>query len=714
MKTVKQIALTTALLVTFLAASHAQRKYLAEANKAYESKQYYRAIELYKKSLARLDDKHDKPRCLFQLGQSYRALNDWKQAENWYAKAAKSKYEDVRVYLYLAECKKMNAKYDEAIEQFRKYNSEVPDDPAGANGIRSSELALKWTAQPTRWKVENEKDLNTPQYDFSPAYYDKKHSSIIFASKREGQTGGAKVDPNTGCMYSDVYEARQSKVTKKGSSEQQWSIPTPLPAPLNTSANEGACVLNKKTDRMYFTRCGEEKKARITCKIYMAEKQGAGWSEGTLVDFGLEKDVLDSFNFRHPALSPDETVMIFSSDMRTGNMNPDGTSDLWMSVYDKWTKKWGSPVNLGSAVNTAGREGFPFVREDGTLYFASDGHAGMGGLDIFSARRVAADKWQWTSPANMQAPVNSPADDFGIIFDGRKDRGYLTSNREGSRGMDDIWRFYLPACAMDIDVRVSVCDTALQFRGAGMRLVGTDGSAVEAVTDASGHCNFVLLPDVSYVLSMLPYETKCGGAKYLESKEKYRFTTLGSGADFGPCNTRFEKEFCISLAEDSVEISFPAVLYATNSAALSKQAKDSLDILFRTLTEYPNIIIELGSHTDCRAGTSYNDRLSMLRAKACVDYLVKEKGLPAARISCKGYGENRPLKMTDGTVLSETFIASVKDKKKQEYYHQLNRRTVFRVLSFDYKDPAVQKEDRTIVIPKVRQGFWDEEDQQAD
>ncbi|TND07739.1 MAG: outer membrane protein/peptidoglycan-associated (lipo)protein, partial [Bacteroidetes bacterium] len=717
MKTVKQLALATAMVVTFSISAFAQKNFICDADKAYEAKQYYHALELYKKGLARIDKKNEKARCIFQAAQCHRAMNDWRQAETWYAKAVKAKYEDARVYLYLAECKKMNEKYAEAIEQFTNYSKEVPDDPAGRNGIKSSELALKWKENPTRWKVENEVQLNSPQYDFSPAYYDKKHSSLIISSKREGQAGGSKVDKNTGNMYSDLFETKMGKVVKQQGKEiPQWSALTPLAAPVNTSANEGSCVLNKKTDKMFFTRCGEEKKKMVTCKIYMAERQGASWSAGELVDFSLDAATLDSFNFRHPALSPDETVMVFSSDMQQGNFgagNIPATSDLWMSVYDKKTKKWGRPVNLGSEINTTGREAFPFIREDGTLYFASNQHPGMGGMDIHSAARKNKENWQWASVTNMQSPINSAADDFGIIFDGLKNRGFLTSNREGTKGVDDIWRFYLPPCVLDIEITMKECKAQSAFAGASVRLAGSDGSAVEGTSDQQGKLGFKLLPEVSYVVSVLPYDAKSGGKKYLEPKEKYRFSTLGTSNGFDECSAHYTYECCIGIAEDTVDIAFPAVLYDLTSAKLRPESKDSLNALYKTLVEYPNITIELGSHTDCRASDPYNLKLSEARAKACMDYLIKEKGIPASRIAYKGYGERRPLKLPDGTVLTEKYIAGIKDKKQQEYYHQLNRRTVFRVTGFDYADPNAPKIDRTIVVPIIRDSFWDESDEKG-
>jgi len=701
MKLVKLFA-TLMFFLVFSVGAYAQKNYVKDADKAYEAKQYYTAIDLYKKALAKIKKKEEKARATYQIAQCYRAMNDWKQAESWYAKAIKAKYPDDKAILYLAEAKKINQKYDEAITEFQNYKKAVPSDPAGENGIKSSELAQKWKDNPTRWKVENVAQINSKEYDFSPAYSDKKHTSLVFTSKREGQTS-SKIDPNTGVMYSDLFE---TKVDKNG----KWSQPSVVSGGVNSSANEGASYITKKADRIFFTRCGEEKKQLIRCKIYWAEKKGNAWGEAQIVDFGLEQAVLDSFNFRHPTLGATgtaaEDVMVFSSDMRTGNMSQDGTSDLWMSTYDKKSKKWSTPKNLGPSINTTGREGFPTIREDGSLYFSSDGHLGMGGLDIFSASKKASDKWDWTSVENLKYPLNSPADDFGIIFDGKKDRGFLTSNREGTKGADDIWSFYLPPLEFNLDGVVSDCKYKVNISKAVVRLVGSDGSAVEEKTDASGYYKFKLLPNVSYVVSVLSDSARSPKAEFylnLPDKEKGKLTTVGEDQ-----SKNFKQDFCLTPAER--EIKFPAVLYDLNKANLRPESKDSLNFLYQTLMDNPTIVIELMSHTDARASDAYNIKLSQARAEACVRYLIDEKKVPAARLKAKGYGESQPLRLPDGTVLTEKYINSFKTKPEQEKLHQLNRRTVFRVISWDYVDPNAPKIDRRVIKPKVIDSFWGDSD----
>ncbi|MGL4596029.1 MAG: OmpA family protein, partial [Bacteroidia bacterium] len=296
--------------------------------------------------------------------------------------------------------------------------------------------------------------------------------------------------------------------------------------------------------------------------------------------------------------------------------------------------------------------------------------------------------------------------DFGIVFDGKKERGYLTSNREGTKGADDIWSFYMPPLEFNLEGEVTDCKygQSIKVVGAIVRLVGSDGSAQEIVSGAQGQYAFKLLPEVSYVVTVLSDKAKSSKAEgylNLPDKDKGKLTTVGLDA-----SKNFILNFCLVPAE--TEIRFPAVLYDLNKANLRPESQDSLNFLYQTLIDNPTIIVEIGSHTDSRASNAYNVKLSQARAQACVDYLTKVKGIPAARMVAKGYGEERPLRMADGTVLTEKYIMAKKTKPEQEALFQLNRRTVFRVLSWDYSDPNAPKIDRKIVRPKVLSGAFDD------
>ncbi|MCC6691197.1 MAG: OmpA family protein [Bacteroidia bacterium] len=668
----------------------AQKNFLKDADKSFLHREYFTAIELYKKAYANESKKENKAKIIFQTAECYRLINDTKNAEQWYEKAIKAKYPDPKAILYLADSKKILGKYDEALVQYNEYKKQVPSDTRGEDGAKSCELAQKWKDIPTRYKVENVAQINTKQLDFSPSYIDKKYTTLYFTSTREGATGG-KMDNGLGQNFSDLFE---TKLDKNG----KWSTPTPVSGPVNADGNDGSNVVNKKGNMMIFTRCNAQKGKILPCGLYLTTKKGQTWEEPTKLPF-----VTDSSSFGHPALNAEEDVLIFSSDMPGGF----GEKDLWISILNKSTKEWGAPVNMGPGINTPGFEGYPFLRDDGTLYFASNGHLGMGGLDILKAKQTGKDKW--AEVTNLQYPLNSNADDFAIIFEGKKDRGYFSSNREGGKGMDDIWQFSLPPLLFTIEGVVTDCKFKEIIEGITVKLVGSDGSTAETKTDKNGYYKFAENAEKRYVNENTSYvittsvgndiKTKEAPRGFVNSSVKAKETTVGVNE-----SKIFKHDFCLIPIEK--EIRFPDVLYDLNSAELRPESKDSLNFLYETLIDNPTFVIELSSHTDYRGSDPANQKLSEARAKSCVDYLIS-KGIPAARMVPKGYGEKRPVEVDadgDGKVdyiLTQPYIDKTAKGKSVEEYEALmqkNRRTVFSVLRKDYVDPNATK-----VAPKTEE-----------
>ncbi len=681
MKTTRTI-LSTAVLFVFSFGAYSQKNYAKDANKAFDQKEYFNAIELYKKALSKTRNKEEKARITFYIAECYRFTGDVKQQETWYTKTIKVRYSDPVAILYLADAKRSMAKYDEAVIEYANYAKEVPSNTAGKDGMRSCELAQKWKDSPTRYKVENMAQINSKQSDFAPSYADKKCQTLYITSTREGATGG-EIDNGLGQTFSDIFETRIDKLGK-------WSTPVPVVPPLNTKFNEGSVNLNRKMNTIFFTRCGVEKNKEAKCQLYVASKQGNSWGKEALVPF-----CTDSFTFGHPSLSADEQTLYFTSDMPGGQ----GGKDIWISKYDKKAKRFGAPVNAGAGVNTQGDEMYPFISEEGALYFSSNGLIGMGGLDIFKAMKKG-DKWE---VSNMQSPINSAGDDFGIIFEGKKDKGYFSSNREGGKGSDDIYSFVMPPLLFIIDGYISDCDNKINLENVTVRMTGSDGTNVEAKTDKNGYYRFAELgnaryvnPNTSYILTAFGEGVSSSfSKKYFNANDKVKITTVGETE-----SKNFKVNLC--LPPDNIEIKFPDVLYPLNLAILTPQSKDSLNYLYETLMNNPTIVIELSSHTDSRATDTYNDRLSQARAQSCVDYLVKEKGIPAARLKPKGYGKRKLL-------MSDKEIAAMRTIEEKEAAHQKNRRTVFRVLSWSYSDPNAPKAP-PIVPPKVigeEQGYED-------
>lgn len=645
------------LLTVFSLSANAQKDYKLEADVAFSGNKYYKAIEMYKKAYTKETKKEVKAEILFQIGECYRGKNDGKQAAVWYNKAIKAMYEDPIAIFYVAEIYRSEGKYEEAMTEYKKYKAANPSDKRADMGIKSCELAKEWKDNPTRIVVNPMPLLNSEDYDFSPVFADKKNTEIYFTSTRQGSVG-TEVSDVTGMNFSDLYS---SKRDKKG----KWSEPTLLNETVNSPASEGASCLNARRNMIYFTRCGVEDKGVMGCSIMWAKKAGQKWGEPEVIPIAA-----DTFAVGHPAISADDNTLVFSSDMPGGQ----GGKDLWYITYNKKAKTWSEATNLGSEINTPGDEMFPFIRDNGELYFSSNGHIGMGGLDIYKVASTGVN--QWSGIENLKSPLNSESHDFGIVFEPEKERGFFTTSREGGKGGDDVWEFYLPPKLFSLEGIVKDVETNEPLANAKIKLVGTDGSSAETTTDADGNFFFVENGPDRYINEEASYSLVVSKDKYLNAKGKE--TTVGLDK-----SKKFFHEYALQPVENTV-IKLPLIEYAYNSAELRPNSKDSLNYLYNILIDNPTIVIQLRSHTDFRGSASYNQKLSQKRAQSCVDYLVGEKGIDRDRIVAKGMGESEPIKGADGTVLSEAYIKKLKSKEEVEAAHQRNRRTDFKVLSTDF------------------------------
>ena len=652
-----------ALIIALSFTASAQKNYKLEADVAFSGGKYYKAIEMYKKAYTKETKKDVKAQILYQIAECYNNKNDGKQAAVWYTKAIKALYEDPIAIFKVAEIYRSEGKYEEAVAEYKKYKAANPSDKRADMGIKSCEKAKEWKDNPTRIVVNPMPLLNSEDYDFSPVFADKKNEEIYFTSTRQG-SAGAEVSDVTGMNFSDIYS---SKRDKKG----KWSEPTVLNETINSGASEGASCLNEKRNIMYFTRCGVENKGVMGCSIMWAKKAGQKWGEAEVIPIAA-----DTFTVGHPAISSDDNTLVFASNMPGGQ----GGKDLWYITYDKKAKTWSEPTNLGSEINTPGDEMFPFIRDNGELYFSSTGHEGMGGLDIYKVASTGVN--QWSGVENLQYPLNSESHDFGIVFEPGQDRGFFTTGRDGGKGGDDIWEFYLPPKVFSLEGIVKDVETNEPLAGALIKLIGTDGSSAEATTDASGNFFFVENGPDRYIKENTSYSLVVSKQKYLNAKGKE--TTVGLDK-----SKKFFHEYALQPFQDVV-IKLPLIEYEYNKADLRPNSKDSLDYLYNIMTENPTIIIQLRSHTDFRGSAPYNQRLSQRRAQSCVDYLVKEKGIHPDRIKAKGMGEAEPIKGKDGIVLDEKYIKSLKSNEEVEAAHQRNRRTDFKVIGDNFVPPAAE------------------------
>jgi peptidoglycan-associated lipoprotein len=386
-------------------------------------------------------------------------------------------------------------------------------------------------------------------------------------------------------------------------------------------------------------------------------------------------------------------MLFFSSDLANGQ----GGKDLWVAIRKSAGEQFGKPLNLGPNINTPGDEMFPFLRNDTTLYFSSNGHPGMGGLDLFRSTLVNG---QWGPPINMQYPMNSAGDDFSIVFNPEEDKGFFTSNRRGGRGSDDIYSFVNPPVLFTIQGIVKDDNTLQVVPGAVIKMVGSDGTSIEAKTDTRGIYSF----NKAQVKPRTTYELLCVKDNYFNKKARETTVGLETSKDF-------TIDFTIEPIPDKPVV-LPDILYDLAKWDLKPQYQDSLQGLIKTLDENETIIVELASHTDSRGSDESNDVLSQKRAESVVNYLI-DRGIDPERLVAKGYGERVPRRLakdvtkdgfsfTTGTLLTTTYIDSLASKPQQEAAHALNRRTEFRVLSKDYvpktKNKAVASQTQKITI----------------
>jgi len=650
------------------------------------------AKDYYEKALASISTQTEKAQVNYKLGYCYKMLGDSDKAEMYFGVAVKNYVKGVikpDVLLFYADALRMNGKYEDAIDIYKQYLQVSPQDHRATTGLESCTIVPKWISRPTRYKVINVSKFNTLQLDFSGVWASKDYRSIYFTSSREGSMG-SRDNYKSGQKFTDIFEVTQDR---KGN----WSEPIPLAGGINTEEDEGASTVSLKGTDMFFTRCKAGKKVDEPCKIFYSTKKGNAWGEPLLVIF----PGFDNYEVGYPALSADDKIVYFSAEAPEGY----GGMDLYMAQRTNGASGYtfGKPVNLGPEINTLGDEVFPTVREDGSLYFASDGRQGMGGLDIYKV--IKDDKGNITGAENLKYPINSSFDDFGIIYNGKEESGYFSSNRKGGKGSDDLYSFTLPPLVITLTGIVRDTTDILKpmpLKGAKVTLMNDAGVVAELVSSETGTFTYKLLPNQNY-----------------EIKAEMTKDYFSNSTTFTTFNVEYDTviNVVLNLARIPRIIVLPNIVYAYDKADLLPESTVSLDGLIKTLENNPNITIELRSHTDFRGNDDYNMELSLARAKSCVDYLIS-KGIKPDRLTAKGFGETEPRVITkelavqfpafkEGDILTEEYINKLSDNKKKEDAHQLNRRTEFSVLSTDYglpKEGEVIKNADGTVTTKGQQG----------
>lgn len=631
---------------------------LSVANEQMERGEYYDASRTYRKVYNKLTKREERPQrgqIAFKMAECYRRLNMSARASAAYQNAIRYGYADSMAMLYLGQSLQAEGKYKEAIAAYEDFLATSPKAVRIAEtGIAGCRIGAKAKENPTRYVVKNAKLFNSRRADYSPMFLDKSHDALYFTTTNEKVTGNHRSEI-TGMKKSDIWWTRKNE-------RGEWMRPEPVEGELNTEHEEGIMSFSPDGSTMYLTRARREPNAHTGVEIYTSQRSEAQWSAP--VKFEITADTLS--NYGHPAVSPDGEWLYFTSDMPGGF----GGKDIWRINLKE---RVGSLENLGEFINTEGDEEFPYVRSDSLLYFSSNGHAGLGGLDIFRAKRTPSGGWM---VENMGIPVNSAADDFGITF-GDGESGFFSSNRTDGRGYDHIFSFVLPDLKINISGMVLDKDEE-PVPNSIIRIIGNDGSNQRATGRSDGSFSFPLQRGVKYVM--------LAGAKgYLNAKQEFE-------ADNAEEDAEYNVDFILaSITKPNV---VDNIFYDFDKATLRPESKTALDSIVQVLHDNPNVTIEMASHTDRWGSEEYNINLSQRRAQSVIDYLI-EAGIKPDRLQPQGYGKSRPKVITkrlarefpqfkEGDILNEEYVEALSEED-QEVADQINRRTEFQVLSIDYK-----------------------------
>lgn len=628
---------------------------LSRANDSFQSEAYLTALEDYREAYVRETSNDVKGRILFQIAECYRKMNEYEEAMKWYERAEKMNYNEPKMYMYNAMGFMLKQDYDNARTQIQKYLKEEPSSETGRNILESCNKAPKWLANPEKWEVKNVEEINSPSYDFAPAFLDKKNSQVMFTSARMGSSGD-NMDDRTGENFSDLWVAT---VDRKG----VWSEASLVPGINTEESHEGSAKMNYKRNTIYYTQCPFDKKEKLGCSIFQASYIGGRLSNVVKLD-DLKMGKGDSVSIGHAAVNKKGNIMVYSAELPGGR----GGKDLYVTTYDKKTKEWSTPKNLGPKINTAGDEVYPFIHADDRLFFASNGHVGLGGLDIYVSESVGEARYG--DPKNLKAPLNSEANDFGIVWNKLKPEGFFSSNRKGGKGQDDIYSFLLPPPEFTLGGKVYDAETNQAISGLAVTVKDALGISFSANTDAGGVYGFdkkssgdpYIVADKDYII-----EVKKNG--YLVATDQISTKNLIE-------DKSFIKDFVLVPMKVNKSIEMPEVLFKFNSAEFAANGADSLNYLYDILVNNPGIQVQLEAHTDSRGEDDFNLNLSQKRAEACVNYLTT-KGIEAGRLKAKGFGETKPK-------VAESVINSMTSEEAREEAYQKNRRVEFSILKTNY------------------------------
>lgn len=644
-------------LSLLLLASCGAEKNMKKAEKFMAIGEYYDAASQYKQAYSKTPPKERDRRGLIagKMAVCYRKINSTPKAVAAYRNMVRYNKATVDDRLELGRQLLKNGDYKQAAEQFRVVLDSMPDNVLARNGLLSAQQAPVWKKQGSRYTVKRMDVFNSRRAEYSPMLSGDQFDQLYFTSTRNDATGD-ELSGITGTKNGDIFVSQKDDKGK-------WSKPEVVNGGLNTEADEGASCLSPDQREMYLTQCVTDPSYPRYAQIVKSNRSDAAWGKASSVE--LTKDTLSCF--AHPAVSPDGQWLYFVSDMPGGK----GGLDIWRVRIT--SAGYGGVENLGEPINTSGNEMFPTFRPNGDLYFSSDGHPGMGGLDIFIAHPGKTGRYVLEHPGY---PLNSQGDDFGMTFEGVKNRGFFSSNRNDGRGWDHIYSFVNPEIVQSVKGWVYEQE-GYELPAAQVYMIGSDGTNLKLGVKSDGSFEKELTPGVEYM-----FLATCKG--FLNHKEELKVV---------PMNDSHEYVLQFPLASITAPVLIDNIFYDFNKATLRPESQTALDELVKLLNENPNVTIELSSHCDYKGSSAYNKLLAQRRAESVVNYLV-DKGIARDRLSPVGYGKEKPKtirkKLTEkltwlkeGDVLTEEFIKKL-DPEKQEICNQLNRRTEFIVLRTTY------------------------------
>ena len=588
--------------------------------------------------------------CYDKSLQSARALAAWRNAIRY-------QQADTADRLAFAQTLMKNGNYREAEEQFQLVLDSLPHDKLARDGLFAARKAPDIKQLGSRYTVKRMEVFNSRRADYCPMLFGDEYDQLYFTSTRN-EAQGDELSGITGTKPGDLFFSQKDDKGK-------WSKPEDVSGGVNTAYDEGACCFSADGREMFLTQCVTDPSYPRYAQIVKSSRSDAAW--GKAAEVKLTGDTLSSY--AHPAISPDGEWLYFTSDMPGGK----GGLDIWRVRITP--AGYGGVENLGEPVNTPGDEAFPTFRPNGDLYFSSNGHPGLGGLDIFIAKVGKDGRYHLSHPGY---PLNSQGDDFGMTFEGPYNRGFFSSNRGDARGWDHIYSFVNPEIMQTVKGWVYEMD-GYELPATQVYIIGDDGTNEKMSVHSDGSFTKVLDPGVSYL-----FLATCKG--YLNHQEQVK-------ALVNPKESR-DTTLQFALANISAPTLIDNIFYDFDKATLRDLSKTALDKLVALLNENPHVTIELSAHCDYKGSAEYNKRLSQRRAEAVVAYLIAH-GIAADRLTPVGYGKERPKKikkkltekyqwLKEGDVLTEDFIKALKDKKKEEICNQLNRRTEFSVLRTTY------------------------------